>query len=138
MTFVIILSDCMRRSPQSGTLQSVSLPYFEPGLQAGCADPLSSPMHVFQLWSVPRLDEASIWDQRWREQMHVGRKQEPAPHCGSYRSRRTFLIAEDVKEEEEEVRWEYLRVASCVKAPKRLWACGHLSIHVNLWIHLAV
>ncbi|KAG7223705.1 hypothetical protein INR49_015431, partial [Caranx melampygus] len=48
-------------------------------------------------WSVPRLHEASIWDQRWREQMQAGRKQEPAPHLCYYRSRRTFLIAEDVK-----------------------------------------
>lgn len=31
----------------------------------------------------------------------AGRKQEPAPHLGYYRSGRTFLIAEDVKEEGE-------------------------------------
>lgn len=52
-------------------------------------------------WSVPRLDAASIWDQRWREQMQAGRKLQPAPHLSYYRSRRTFLITEDVKEEEE-------------------------------------
>lgn len=34
--------------------------------------------------------------------MQAGRKQEPAPHLGYYRSGRTFLITEDVKEEEEE------------------------------------
>lgn len=33
--------------------------------------------------------------------MQAGRKQEPAPHLGYYRSGRTFLIAEDVKDEEE-------------------------------------
>ena len=33
--------------------------------------------------------------------MQAGRKQEPAPHLGYYRSGRTFLIAEDVKEEGE-------------------------------------
>lgn len=46
------------------------------------------------------LDEASICDQCWREQMKAGRKQEPAPQLGYYRSRRTFLITEDVKKEE--------------------------------------
>lgn len=44
--------------------------------------------------------------------MQAGRKQEPAPHLGYYRSGRTFLIAEDVKKEEEGEegggRWEYL------------------------------
>lgn len=40
--------------------------------------------------------------------MQAGGKQEPAPHLGYYRSGRTFLIAEDVKEEEGEKmgRWE--------------------------------
>lgn len=51
--------------------------------------------------SVPRLEEASIWDQCWREQMQAGRKQKPAPHLGYYHSGRTFLIAEDVKDEDE-------------------------------------
>lgn len=76
----------------------------------------SPPLSVCQLGqSVPRLEEASIWDRRWREQMQAGRKQEPAPHLGYYRSRRTFLFAEDVKQEEGEKegieewgRWEYL------------------------------
>ncbi|KAK9539949.1 hypothetical protein VZT92_002428 [Zoarces viviparus] len=87
----------------------------------------SPPQSVCQLGrSVPRLEEDSIWDQRWREQMQAGRKQEPAPHLGHYRSGRTFLIAEDVKEEEEgekesglerRGRWEY-HTASCVIAPK--------------------
>lgn len=100
-------------------------------MEAGRAEPLFSPScPVCQLGhSVPRLEEASIWDQRWREQMQAGRKQEPAPHLGYYRSGRTFLIVEDVKEEEEggrerggwvggRGRWEYLQVVSCVIAPK--------------------
>lgn len=79
------------------TLRQAGLSFFSP------------PPSVCQLGrSVPRLEEASIWDQRWREQMQAGRKQEPAPHLGYYRSGRTFLIAEDVKEEEGEKmgRWE--------------------------------
>lgn len=67
----------------------------------------SPPLSVCQLGhSVPRLEEASIWDQRWREQMQAGRKQEPALHLGYYRSGRTFLVAEDVKEEEGEKKGE--------------------------------
>lgn len=70
----------------------------QPGLSL-----FSRPLSVCQLGrSVPRLAEASIWDQRWREQMQAGRKQEAAPHLGYYRSGRTFLIAEDVKEREGE------------------------------------
>lgn len=60
----------------------------------------SPSLHVCQPRSVPRLDEAPIWDQRWREQMHTGRKQEPAAHCCYYHSGSTFLMTEDVKEGE--------------------------------------
>ena len=81
-------------------------------MEAGRAKPLFSPsVRLSARPGVPRLEEASIWDQRWREQMQAGRKQEPAPHLGYYRSGRTFLIAEDVKEgggREERGRWEYL------------------------------
>lgn len=48
----------------------------------------------------------------------AGRKQEPAPHLGYYHSGRTFLIAEDVKEEEEGGGGNISNVASCVIAPK--------------------
>lgn len=60
----------------------------------------SPSLHVCQPRSVPRLDEAPIWDQRWREQMHTDRKQEPAAHCCYYHSGSTFLMTEDVKEGE--------------------------------------
>lgn len=49
--------------------------------------------------SVPRLEEeASIWDQRWREHMQAGNGS-PLHISATHRSGRTFLSAEDVKEE---------------------------------------
>ncbi|MED6286802.1 hypothetical protein CHARACLAT_009802 [Characodon lateralis] len=106
---------------------------------------LTPTLHVRHLWSVPRLNAASICDQCWRQQTHVGRKREPKPHCGHYRSGRTFLITELVKKGCGVGRWEYLRDASCVKVAKKqknncgpVVICGAPGVHESLWIHLVV
>lgn len=74
---------------------------------AGGAKPLFSPSVRLSAGPVSSQARGSLYLGSALEGTDAGgRKQEPAPHLGYYRSGRTFLVAEDVKEEEGEKKGE--------------------------------